>query len=406
MGHAAAPIVGFSAYVYIPIRAGQHPTLNMGQANSLARLLSFLGNDPFWGPANLSFSEGVSSVLRSFVEGSGACFVPLALLALLGALLARRAHGLRRFAVLWVLLLLVPLACAALLIRPALAADRSGMLVPCTFGLVAVASIGVALLREQLARSRDVRFMLTTTRMGLIALVLMFVVVAPERSAARFSAPDALADLTRRALPERALVLSYDPDTELRQLAGEVEEHVRPDVIVVPLSESGEPASLGALADQHPELVPILRDVVVRGGLGLGSLQSLSALRPLYLELDAHMPRELYPTLLSEGLLSRVLPDGATQGDERMAAALLAPRLSALRARLVASPPGPDGDTRLVSSLYFQALQAAALQDRDTALELLATASAVAPLSQEALTLRAELIEQQAQAPKRAGQKP
>jgi hypothetical protein len=33
MGHAVAPIFGFSAYVYVPIRAGQHPDINFGEAN-------------------------------------------------------------------------------------------------------------------------------------------------------------------------------------------------------------------------------------------------------------------------------------------------------------------------------------------------------------------------------------
>jgi hypothetical protein len=388
MGHAVLPLFGFSAYVYIPIRAAQHPTLDFGEPNTLRRLFALLIAEPFWGPPGAQASA--LDVLSAFARGLAGPFWLLCLLALVGLVLARRAYGRRRFAVLWGVLLVVPLGCLTLLIRPTLEADRFGALLPSSFALAALAAIGVALVLEALPALRGSALALHGSR-GLAGLaVLGMVSSASEAPLVRFDASDAVADLTRRALPEGALVLSHDPDTLLRHLGGEVEERSRPDLAVVPLTGIA-PAPLDRLLEERPELGPLLRDVVVRGRPALATLQSLAVERPVFLELDAHSPPELYATLVTEGLLSRVLPDGTTPGDERLASAQLAPRLARLRARLSASPPGPDAAQRLAQKLVYQALQAASLDDRDAARALLGLAAELVPPDARARALSAAL---------------
>jgi hypothetical protein len=387
MGHAALPLFGFSAYVYVPIRAAQHPVLDFGEANTLGRLFALLGAEPFWGPDRAASFPG--DILGAFARSLGSPFWVILLLAGLGLFLARRASG-RRFAVLWGLLLVVPLASLSLLIRPSLEADRFGALLPSSLSLAALAACGVALGFEALPALRGSSVSLKLSRAVAAVSALGVVASASAAPLARFDASDALADLDRRALPENALVLSHDPDTLLRHLAGQVEERTRPDLSIVPLSAI-DPAPLDRLLAREPELGPLVRDVVVRGRPALATLQSLAAERPVYLELGPHIGPDLYPTLVSEGLLSRVLPDGTTQGDERVASAQLAPRLTRLRARLAAVAPQPDGARRLARSLYYQALQAASLDDRDTARTLLALAAELAPPDEHARALVAAL---------------
>jgi hypothetical protein len=392
MGHAVAPIFGFSAYVYVPIRAGQHPLINFGEANTLTRVFGLLSADATFGPREASGPFSLD-VARSFVEGVGSLFWPLLVLALVGLTLAKRAHGLRRFAVIWALYGLLPFVGVALLIGPKLDADRLSALVPSMTGLVALAAIGLALGQEQLRKQGSVTPFLWASRALALSALVGLMASAGTRGLARFEASDAVDDITRRALPEGALLLSQSADTHLRALGAEVEERVRPDLTVLPLTEPNEALRLAT----ERELAPVLRDVIVKNRLSLGSLQSLAGTRPLYLELGPLAAPDLYPTLVSEGLLSRVLPDGATEGDERVAQALLVPRLAQLKQRLSRAPVERDSARRLSEALVAQATQAAALEDGAAALELFALAAFLSPDDESIAALAAAVRTQHAQ---------
>lgn len=390
MGHAALPLFGFSAYVYVPIRAGQHPSINFGEANTWSRLFAMLSAEPFFAPAQLAEERGAWPVVRAFADAVGPSWFVWCVLALVGLVLARRAYGRRRFAAVWALLFVVPLAGAAFLLRPGLFADRLGALLPSVFALVGLSALGVGLSLESIGTLHKASWVLHGARALAFFALFVFLRVAPVRSSHDGAALDALSDLTRRNLPEGALVLSYDADTLLRHMGGEVEERLRPDVHVVPLSLL-EPAPLESLIEREPELGPLLRDVIVRGNPAPATLQSLAAQRPVFLELEARVRPEVYPTLVSEGLLSRVLSDNTTHGDERMAAQRVAPRLSYLEKRLRLGPPGPDVAPRLALKLSYQALQAASLDDRELGKQLLGLAGMLAPESERVRALRAAL---------------
>ena len=107
--------------------------------------------------------------------------------------------------------------------------------------------------------------------------------------------------------------------------------------------------------------------------------KSLAASRPLFLELGPLATPDVYPTLVSEGLWSRVLPDGVTQGDERLALSVLKPRLGELRHRLTLRPAGHDGAARVSEALVAQATQSASLHDQEAALELFGLAAQLTP---------------------------
>ncbi len=374
MGHAVAPIFGFSAYVYVPIRAGQHPHINFGEAHTLWGVLSLLSSEPTFGPRAAAGSPWLD-IVHALSAAAGGLFWPLLLLALLGSLLARRAHGVRRFAVLWALFGLMTFLGVLLLIQPALEADRAGALVPSCAALVALAAIGLAIGQESLRKQRPVARYLWAARALVAALLLGYAGQASQRGLARFDASDALDDATRRALPEHALLFTQNSDTLLRALGAQVEEQTRPDLTIVAL---GDPTATLA-ADDARALAPVLRDVIVKNRLTLGSLQSLAASRPLFLELGPLATPDVYPTLVSEGLWSRVLPDGVTQGDERLALSVLRPRLGELRHRLALAPPGRDGALRMSEALVAQATQSASLHDHEAALELFGLAAQLTP---------------------------
>jgi hypothetical protein len=79
MGHVAFPILGFSAYAYVPIRASQTPRINFGDAYHLRNLYWMVNADPYWGPAYMEPPAGHRAhggadgrIQRSFERGSPA----------------------------------------------------------------------------------------------------------------------------------------------------------------------------------------------------------------------------------------------------------------------------------------------------------------------------------------------
>lgn len=337
MGHVALPILGFSAYVYVPIRGGRHPFLNIGDPSSLLRSLWVLTADPWWGPSDIA----TPSTLAQFGAGLGTTrVVPLLLCAaaLYGFVASARTESQRRFAVLWLIALLVPLASVAWIIEPKLTNDAWGALTPCALSLVALATTGLGLtLQRALRRFERPSYV---GALGLAAAALLALVWhADARGLGSYRAPDALDDLSRRELATRAVVLTRDAGTWFRELGSESEEQLRRDVTLVPLAFLDYPGQHAALVAAAPELAPLLASFAHEHKLTLPALRALALQRPVYVELDDDDGPLLARASDGDGLFERVR-DRASYLDREALHAREAQRFARLYQRL-----SEDGST-------------------------------------------------------------
>ena len=79
---------------------------------------------------------------------------------------------------------------------------------------------------------------------------------------------------------------------------GEAEELSRPDVTMVPLPLLSYPKLVDRLVSKEPELKLLLRSYVLDGELNAADLQSLAALRPVFVEMDIRVAPEMFDMLV------------------------------------------------------------------------------------------------------------
>lgn len=365
MGHVAAPILGFSAWIYVPIRGGRLPTINIGEPSNLLRTFWVLNAEPFWGPPD---APNVSAFTR-LVEGLGAghdvvAFVLLAA-ALAGFVLAAGSASPRRFALLWLITLLVPFTSIALILQPKLPSDAYGALVPCGLAVVALATLGIVLAVQRFA-ARLEQLAATGALAAAVAAFALLALTARSRGLAHVDAPDAIDDVTRRELPLHSVLLTRDLGTWFRHLGAEAEEHLRPDVLAVSLSTLHYPRALEAAVSARPELAPLLGELTRTGVLAPRALGELSLRAPVVIELDRKLAPGLYPQLESEGLLERVYA-GPRALDPRVRMHESA-RMVHLYDRLGRQARRGDLARRLSHTQYLKAVVAATTTQRDRAL--------------------------------------
>jgi hypothetical protein len=402
MGHVAFPILGFSAYAYVPIRASQHPAINFGDASSLSNLYWTLNEDPWWGPAYAPVTGTGAKLWAGLGGGHSTLVFALLSLALVALWFSLRASALRRFCVLWLIVVAVPFASVSLLIRPRLLPDLWGALIPCALGLIALASCGLGLLLERVASPRSAEWQKRAPARLLVAVMLFAFLTSEGRGLAAFKAPDILDDVTRRNLPSRAVVLTYDAGTSFRHLGAEAEEQLRADVTLVPLNFAHFPGAVDQAVNEHPELRALLREQVLSGRLALMPLQSLSAERPVLLELSEEVPSQVYGTLSAEAWFQRVLADGVTANDARAAGQAHVAWFRPLAATFPKRPQPPELALRLARLAFFHTLGAAALGDLVSAQENLALGLFAAPDDPQLVRLARLLPEQGRLAPEAA----
>lgn len=391
MGHVALPILGFSAYVYVPIRGGRNPFINIGEPSSLLRSLWVMTADPWWGPGHFPPPATLEQLVSGLTGHSGAAAL-LCLLALYGFVLSARAESQRRFAALWLIALLVPLASIAWIIEPKLTSDAWGALTPCALSLVALATCGLALTLQKLA----VRFQrpLSAGTWGLAAAALLALVTRAEaRGRAPFQAPDALDDLGRRALPPRAVLLTDDAGTWFRALGAEAEEQLRADLTIVPLPFLDYPRMRESLIRTAPELIPLLSELERTRKLPVDALRALAAERPVYVELEEEGGPALARALDSEGLFERVRPPREPANSEpHLLQVQDAARFRRLYAQLTRSPSAqPELASRLARLHRRKAVALATSGARQAALLHVRLGLANAPRDVGMLRLEAAL---------------
>lgn len=329
MGYVTAPIVGFSIYLYVPLRLAHMPESGLSQQSGFARMLTLLSEEPYAGP---SWAEPItlSSIVHDGLALSARA--PLALLLLLfitGLWVALRGSQPRRFGTLWFIALAVPLLSVRWMLAPRVSEDAWGALMVAACAATAIASVGCAFLCTQLVRLPARAYGLVGA--ALIALALLALMLRDQGAArAEGRAAAALDTLTRRELAPGTVLFSDEPSSAFSFQGREAEEALRADVSFVPLWQRARPHAVEAWAEQTPELSDALRALVLSGALDPGSLQSLNALRPVCVEPSQTEPRSLLATSVADGVLLCVHSEGVTQRDRREAAQVRDARVARL----------------------------------------------------------------------------
>lgn len=385
---------GLLTYLYLPLRALRDPFLNLGDPSTPARFFWVATAQAFQksiGPSvPAPFGERLADVMM--VTGED-LHIALVLVALLGLYFMLRIKGARKYALFWLTVWLVyALGRAAIgFVRGNPDAIAYFMLSYASFAVFAAFAVGVVL--SALAESIPGRPRLSPALAALLAMAstLQFARSSEASSLARFSDTDVFDDGLRRALPPRSVVLAHNPQTIFRYWGGEAEEANRPDVTMVPLPLMTYPKLVDRFVKREPELKPLLRSYVLDGTLSTAELQSLAARRPVFVEMDVRVNRELMELIVPEQLYHRVLTADTTELDEATAMRDHAVLWGGLYAR-IGRPMDPFTKAQLLWRHYADSLYFAAVGDRNAALRTVRAGLALNPHADE-LRLLEEALE-------------
>jgi hypothetical protein len=350
MGHVTAPIVGFSVYLYVPLRLAHMRESGLANESGLSRMLAMLGEDPYLGPSWAVPPSFSSLVREGLALTTTSRLLVLAVFLATGLWVSLRTSHQRRFGTLWLIAWLVPCVSVRFMFSPRVSEDAWGALLPSACAMTALAASGCAFLCTQLLHLP--RRANETIGWALVALGLTGLVTRDSRAAQLENRlADEFDELARRNLAPSAVLFAAEAETSFWYRGREAEEALRADVTFVPLFARSRAHVVEAWAEQTPELADTLRALVLQDALDPGTLQSLNTLRPVYLETSSTLPRALRETTLEDGVFLRVRSEGVTQRDLREAHAQRAQRVTRLL-RLGANLP----ETRSARALVTRAL--------------------------------------------------
>ncbi len=379
-------LLGLATYIYLPVRAATDPSVNLGSPTSIERVFWVVSAKVFQkdtGFAAQPMSERFADLAVILVDNLHA--VPL-MLAAAGLYAVLRMPGTRRIGVVWAVLALVNLAARAWLGPVRANPDVLGYVMPGLAAIGALAASFVAAALSALGGAERTRARRTAVVISIVVAVMgaaQLRSTARSASLAQFSATDSFDDARRRSLPPRSVVLAYQPQTIFRTWGAEAEEHLRPDVTFVPMPFVAYPGMIDSLLARDRDLRGVLRAYLLDGELRQPELQTLAARRPSYLEMDAHVPTSVYETVVPAGLLYVVLPDGATDTDERLGTRDRKEVIARLYSRLGGERREVETANQLLWMHYMAALHAAVSGDREAAREAVRLGLDVNPLASE-----------------------
>ncbi|MGD0673986.1 MAG: hypothetical protein ABSC94_01120 [Polyangiaceae bacterium] len=138
-----------------------------------------------------------------------------------------------------------------------------------------------------------------------------------RRSAEAESAMRAWNDLAFGTLPPRSVLVLSDPDPFSRALAARAQGVLRGDVILVPAFPGRSPLAKDMAVD--PALIPLWRDLAMRGMPDEASLSSLAATRPVITLYEPRWGTAIARHLLPLALFDRFEPEPRGATDRRKA---------------------------------------------------------------------------------------
>ncbi len=374
-----AGLLGLATYIYLPLRAGR-AYLSLGDPNDLGRMWWVVSAEAF----QKNQGEGVPQPLGErfadvAIQLGESLSVAVLFIALAGFYALIRQRSSRRLGILWLLIATVFIAARAWLGFVRSNPDALGYLMPAIAAL-SIAAVGfggmvIVVLGE--------RTRLTLAVATVIAGACAFQITdnGADASFSALRSPDTFDEELRRHLPTGSIVIAYAPQTAFRYWGGEAEEHLRPDISFVPVPFLTYPGMADALVERDEMLRPLLNRYMLDGEIDVGDLQTLASRRPVYVELDLRVSRDIQNTLVPGGLYHRVVPDGATRVD-RTEGRDVERKSWARIERMLEKPLDPETVRQLVWRLYQRALYYADTGNREEARMVLTRALALQPQEQ------------------------
>ena len=360
---------GLATYLYLPVRASTEPYLNLGDPSTPGRFWWVVSAQAFQKSVSpdavAPFSERLADVLLVTGEDLHAA---LLVVSLLGAYFMFRVGSTRKYGLFWLTLWLVYALGRASIGFVHGNPDAIAYFMLSYAAIAVLAAFALAVLLSALAEALPSRPKVAP------AIAIGMALFAPVQAArsldasslAAFTDTDVFDDGLRRELPSDAVVLVHNPQTIFRFWGGEAEEMNRPDLTMIPLPLLTYPKLVDRFVREEPELKPLLRSYVLDGSLSAAELQSLATMRPVFIEMDVRVDREMMDLIVPEHLYYRVLTADTTDTDEATAMRSHAVEWGSLYERL-GRPLDPQTKTQLLWRHYADSLYFAAVGDSNAA---------------------------------------
>ena len=384
---SAFVVAGLFTYVYLPLRALSEPFLNLGDPSTPGRLWWVVTAQAFQKSvtpgAVAPFGERFADVM--LVTGED-LHIAVLMVALLGAYFMVRVKTARKYGLFWLTLWLIYVLGRASIGFVHGNPDAVAYFMLSYAAVVVLAAFAMGVLASALAEAVPSKPKLGPALGTALALLAALQIVRgwDASSLASFRDTDVFDDGLRRALPTRSVILAHNPQTIFRYWGGETEELNRPDVTLIPLPLLSYPKLVDRFVKNEPELKPLLRSYVLDGKLSAAEVQSLAALRPVFVEMDVRVDREMMDLIVPEQLYHRVLTADTTDADEASAVKTHAELWNDIYARL-GQPIESHTKTQLLWRHYADSLYFAAVGDTHAALR---TVTAGLQLNPHAIELR------------------
>jgi hypothetical protein len=392
---ASFVVVGLVTYLYLPLRASSEPFLNLGDPSAPGRFWWVVTAQAFQksvSPGAVApFGERFADVLLVSAED---LHIGVVLVALLGAYFMLRVKGSRKYGLFWLTLWLVYAMGRAAIGFVHGNPDAIAYFMLSYAAVVVLGGFAVGVLLSSLAEAAPNQPKLAPVLGATLALFATFQFARgwDASSLASFADTDVFDDGLRRALPARAVVLVHNPQTIFRYWGGEAEELNRPDVTMIPLPLLTYPKLVDRFVRNEPELKPLLRSYVLDAKLSTAELQSLAALRPVFVEMDVRVGQDMMELIVPEHLYHRVLTSDTTDADEASAMRTHAELWDDIYAR-IGRPIDPHTETQLLWRHYADSLYFAGVGDTHAALRTVTLGLQLNPHARELRLLHEALKE-------------
>jgi hypothetical protein len=377
---------GVSALLLLPLAAWLALFFSTSPASGLA--LGIMRSS--WWPASATVEQ--SAALGTWLSEAGLLALALSL-AGLGLGLARAA--LRPLLAPYTLFLALDLGLRAAHLEPTTHDPMWGVRL-CSLGVLgasgafALSTLTAWLGREKIMFARPASILL-------VVYGFTLVLVSAEDSARatevrELGAAESWTDEALSSLPPNSVLLVRSQAIVFRLLAAQTTRGSRPDVLVVPFELLEHGGARAAWLAEEPGLLPLVREMLLKGQPSEYALSGLADARPTYIELDPNSDLRLTSHLLPQPFFTAFAAEPLARSDRREE--LTAGRSALLRVK-TALKHSPDGDpaTRSVLSVALaqRALLLASLGDREATSLLVDELSELDPHSSIVSALRRRL---------------
>jgi hypothetical protein len=390
-----AGAVGLTTYLYLPLRAASEPPMDLGHPLTWRDFLWVVSARVYarriGAEATQPLAERFLDLLVILVEQFSYLGLPLSLLGLYFVL---RRRELWPLGAVWGVTALISLCGRAWLNPVRNNPDVLGYMLPGFAGFIALSLCGGAALLGALQPALLRRAVFA---MGVLSLALAAAQWASTRaqaSLADFQATDQFDQVRYAALPADAVVLLTTPETAFRHWDAQASTRLRADVSMLPVPFLNYGAMSEVLIRRAPDLSSLVHAYRRSGALSPVELDALRKRgRPLLVEADLISSWPLFPRLLPEGLLYRVLARAPDRSALQAAARARDAALALVYAQLGGHVEQLETRRQLLWIHYMDALYYATQREPSLALGAVQRGLSLSPSERALLRLRKLLLE-------------